>query len=334
LTQGRSRAGGKAERKKRKDFKRGSEFSFEVSELKELEGVEIEDTFAEAFPIKVARVLITAVNEKWALNAAKEATGFGTSVIMCPVEAGIERTASPEETPDGRPGVFVLFCAPSYKTLEEQLLARLGQCVLTAPTAAAFNALSEEESVKTFNTGFKLKFFGDGFEKVGELYGRKVSIIPIMGGEFIVEQNFGAKEGVAGGNFFILAENMASALLAAENAVAEIEKVDGVITPFPGGIVSSGSKPGSLKYKFMHATTNHKFCPTLKGVVEDSEIPDGVNAVLEIVINGLSEDAVKEAMRKGIKAAVKVKGVKKITAGNYGGTLGKYHLKLHEILGL
>ncbi len=301
--------------------------------MAELNGVHIENTFAEAFPIKVARVLITAINERWALEAAREATGFGTSVIMCPVEAGIERTASPEETPDGRPGAYVLFCAPGYKALDNQLLARLGQCVLTAPTAAAFNALSEEESEKTFNVGFKLKFFGDGFEREEERYGRKVSVIPIMGGEFIVEQNFGAKEGVAGGNFFILAENMASALLAAENAVSAIAKVDGVITPFPGGIVSSGSKPGSLKYKFMHATTNHKFCPTLKGVVE-SEIPEGVNAVLEIVINGLSEDAVKEAMRCGIEAAVRIDGVKKITAGNYGGNLGKYHLKLHDILRL
>ncbi|HDN68749.1 formylmethanofuran--tetrahydromethanopterin N-formyltransferase [ANME-1 cluster archaeon ex4572_4] len=297
------------------------------------EGVEIEDTFAEAFPIKVARVLVTAVNERWALEAAREATGFGTSVIMCPAEAGIDRIASPEETPDGRPGVYVMFCTFGYKALDEQLLARIGQCVLTCPTTAVFNGLTKEESEKEFNTGFKLKFFGDGFETEEELGGRAVARVPIMGGEFVVEKNLGAKAGVAGGNFFILAKDQLSALTAAENAVSEIrQQVEGTITPFTGGVVASGSKPGSQKYKFMHATINEKYCPTLKEKVAETDLPAEVNGVFEVVINGVSEEAVKAAMKAGIKAAVKVPGVVKITAGNFGGKLGKYQIRLHEVL--
>ena len=300
----------------------------------ELEGVEIEDTFAEAFPIKVARVLITAVNEKWVMEAAKEATGFGTSVIMCPAEAGIDKIASREETPDGRPGAYIIMCTFGYKALEEQLLARIGQCVLTCPTTAVFNALKAEESEKEFNTGFKLKFFGDGFESEEELYGREVSRTPIMGGEFVIEKNLGAKEGVAGGNLFILAKDQMSALTAAEDAVSAVGQVEGTITPFTGGVVASGSKIGSQKYKFMHATINEKFCPTLKDKIEASELPADVNGVFEVVINGLSEDAVKDAMQAGIKAAVKVPGVVKITAGNFGGKLGKYQFKLKDVLGM
>ncbi len=300
----------------------------------ELEGVEIEDTFAEAFPIKVARVLITAVNEKWAMEAAKETTGFGTSVIMCPAEAGVDKIASPEETPDGRPGVYILLCTFGYKALDEQLLARIGQCVLTCPTTAVFNALTKGESEKEFNTGFKLKFFGDGFESEEVLDGREVVRVPIMGGEFVMEKNLGAKAGVAGGNIFILAKDQMSALTAAEDAVSAIMEVEGTITPFTGGVVASGSKPSSNKYKFMHATINEKYCPTLKDRIEDSELPSEVNGVFEIVINGVSEEAVKEAMRAGIKAAVKVPDVVKITAGNFGGTLGKYQIYLKDVLGL
>ena len=298
----------------------------------EFEGVEIEDTFAEAFPIKVARVLITAVNEKWAMTAAKEMTGFGTSVIMCPAEAGIDKIASPEETPDGRPGVYVMMCTFGYKALDEQLLARIGQCVFTCPTTAVFNAMPESE--KEFNTGFKLKFFGDGFESEEELNGREVVRVPIMGGEFVMEKNMGAKAGVAGGNIFILAKDQMAALTAAEDAVAAIQEVENTITPFTGGVVASGSKPSSNAYKFMHASINEKYCPTLKDKIEDSELPADVNGVFEIVINGVSEDVVKDGMKAGIKAAVKVPGVVKITAGNFGGNLGKYHLELKDVLGL
>jgi formylmethanofuran--tetrahydromethanopterin N-formyltransferase len=295
----------------------------------ELEGVEIEDTFAEAFPIKVARVLITAANERWALEAAKEATGFGTSVIGCPAEAGIDKILTSEETPDGRPGVAIMICHFKKDGVKNQLLGRLGQCVFTAATTAMFNGLEAEEKLP-----IKLHFFGDGYEYEKEVGGRKVWGIPMMEGDFICEEEYGVKAGVAGGNFFILARDQMSALAAAENAVSAIRQVEGTITPFTGGVVASGSKPGSRKYKFMHATTNEKFCPTLRDKVEDSEIPEGVNGVYEIVINGVSEDAVKDAMRTGIKAAVKVPDLVKITAGNFEGKLGKYQFWLKDVLGL
>jgi len=294
-----------------------------------LEGIEIEDTFAEAFPIKVARVLITAVNERWAMETAREATGFGTSVIGCPSEAGIDKLLTAEETPDGRPGVAIMICHFKKDGLKEQLLGRLGQCVFTAATTAMFNGLEAEEKLP-----IKLHFFGDGYEYEKAVGGRKVWAIPIMGGEFICEEEYGVKSGVAGGNFFIFAKEQMSALTAAENAVAAIQHVEGTITPFTAGIVSSGSKVGSKKYKFMHATTNERFCPTLRDKVEGSAIPEGVNAVYEVVIDGVSEEAVKKAMRVGIKAAVKVPGLVKISAGNFEGKLGKYQFRLKEVLGL
>jgi formylmethanofuran--tetrahydromethanopterin N-formyltransferase len=294
----------------------------------ELEGIEVEDTFAEAFPIKVARVLITAVNERWAMEAARETTGFGTSVIGCPAEAGIDKILTSEETPDGRPGVAIMICHFKKDGIKDQLLGRLGQCVFTAPTTAMFNGLEADEKLP-----IKLHFFGDGFEYEKEVGGRKVWGIPMMEGDFICEEEYGVQAGVAGGNFFILAKDQMSALTAAENAVAAIRQVEGTITPFTGGVVASGSKVGS-KYKFMHASTNEKFCPTLRDKVEGSEIPEGVNGVYEIVIDGVSEEAVKEAMRVGIKAAVKVPDVVKISAGNFGGTLGKYQFQLKDVLGL
>ncbi|MCQ6963827.1 formylmethanofuran--tetrahydromethanopterin N-formyltransferase [Methanolobus chelungpuianus] len=297
----------------------------------EINGVEIEDTFAEAFSIKIARVLITAATKRWAEVAALEATGFGTSVIMCPAEAGIERYASPQETPDGRPGYYIQICTFGYDALEHQLLERLGQCVLTAPTTAVFNGLPAAE--KQFNVGFKLKFFGDGMESVKEIEGRKMHSIPIMGGDFLVEENIGAVAGIAGGNFFIFGDSQMTALTAAEVAVDTIKELEGTITPFPGGIVASGSKAGSNKYaKFMKATANEKFCPTIRDKVEGTEIPADVKAVFELVINGLDEASIKKAMQVGIKAATTVPGVKKITAGNYGGKLGKFQFHLKDLV--
>ncbi|MCS7121453.1 MAG: formylmethanofuran--tetrahydromethanopterin N-formyltransferase [Archaeoglobaceae archaeon] len=292
-------------------------------------GVEVEETFAEAFDIRIARVLITAYDYYWAWVAANEATGFGTSIIMCPAEAGIEKKASPNETPDGRPGYYIMICHPSKKSLEEQLLARIGQCVLTAPTAAAFNGLPNVPD--RFDTGFKLKFFGDGYEREVEIAGRKCYAVPMMQGEFIVESHFGYVSGIAGGNFFIMAENQPSALAAAKAAVDAISNVEGVITPFPGGIVASGSKVGANKYKFLKASTNEKFCPTLRDKVEGSQIPIGVKAVYEIVINGLNAEVVKKAMKVGIEAATRIPGVVKITAGNYGGKLGKHLIHLKDL---
>ena len=294
----------------------------------EINGIAIEDTFAEGFPIKMARVLITAVTERWAIEAAREATGFGTSVIGCPAEAGIECIVSGDETPDGRPGVNILICNMGYKNLENSLLFRVGQCVLTAPTTSAFSGMPQAE--KQFDTGRKLKFFGDGFEKQAEMYGKSVWTIPRMSGDFIVEQSFGAVDGIAGGNFLILAQNQSAGLMAAEAAVDAIGKVKGTITPFPGGVVASGSKVGS-KYKFLKASTNTAFCTSLR---EDGvcTLAEDVASVFEIVINGVSKEAIGAAMKAGINAACRVPGVLKISAANYEGKLGTHQFPLHVVL--
>jgi len=255
----------------------------------QLNNVEIEDTFAEAFDIFVSRFLITAATEKFARIAADETVGFGSSVIMCPAEAGIDRYVPPSETPDGRPGYIVMICHPKKDELEHQLLERIGQCVLTSATTAVFDAMGDDAEEK-LKVGFKLKFFGDGFESKDEIAGRTVYKVPIMSGDFIIEGELGIKRGVAGGNFFIMAENQASALVAAEVAVDAIENVVGTITPFPGGIVASGSKIGS-KYKFMAASTNEKFCPTLRGV-------EGVVCEVPQEINGMSSmEQMKELLK-------------------------------------
>jgi len=291
--------------------------------------VEIEDNFAEAFGIKVSRILITAATKKLALVAATEATGYGTLVIGCPAEAGIDGYVPPQETPDGRPGYIIMICNMNKDKLDHELLERVGMCVLTAATTAVFDWMEEPD--EKLKTGQKLKFFGDGYEQTLDIQGRKIHSIPLMSGDFLVEAELGIRAGVAGGNFFILADNQPAGLLAADAAVDAIEAVAGAITPFPGGIVASGSKVGSTKYKFLGASTNEKMCVTLKDEVEGCQIPENVNGVYEIVIDGVDEDAVKAAMKAGIEAAVKISGVIQISAGNFGGNLGKYQIKLHEL---
>ncbi|MFO7966701.1 MAG: formylmethanofuran--tetrahydromethanopterin N-formyltransferase [Archaeoglobaceae archaeon] len=293
-------------------------------------GIEVEDTYAEAFDIKISRFLVTAYDYYWALVAAREATGFGTSIIMCPAEAGIERRARHSETPDGRAGYYVQICHMDDKKLENQLIARIGQCILTSPTASVFDGLTDSET--NFDTGNKLRYFGDGYETSVERYGRKLWEIPVMQGKFEIEDTIGYTKGIAGGNFFIMGENQPSALTAAKTAVESIGDVEGAITPFPGGIIASGSKVGANKYSFLKATANEKFSPALKDKVQDSQIPPGVNAVYEIVINGISIDAVKEATRAGILAATRIPGVVGITAGNYEGKLGKHMVYLNELV--
>ena len=241
----------------------------------------IEDTYAEAFTTKAAHILITAATKKLALIAATEATGFATSFIGCPAEAGIDSYYPPEKTPDGRPGYSIIICQNKTEKLKEQMLERIGQCVLTAPTTAVFNLIENDNQD---NLGFKLAFFADGYQQNVELYDRSMYRIPVMSGDFLIEENFGITDAVAGGNLFIMAKTQASALLAAEAAVFAIREVKGVITPFPGGIVASGSKVGSKKYKFMHATTNEEYCPTLKDVVE-SKLPADAEGVYEIVFD-------------------------------------------------
>jgi formylmethanofuran--tetrahydromethanopterin N-formyltransferase len=292
----------------------------------------IVDTFAEMFGMWVGRVLITAENGKWATTAARTTTGFASSIIMSPAEAGIEGLVKPKNTPDGREGILIQIYHRTRLDLKNQMVLRIGQCIMTCPTTAAFDALTKAK--RRLKVGRSLRLFGDGFQKKDVLAKRKVWRIPVMEGEFIVEDNFGAAKAIAGGNIIIMAQNTSANLEASEKAAEAIgSNVKGVIMPFPGGICRAGSKAGSLKYK-LKASTNHPFCPKLKGRVADSRVPDGVKSVYEIVINGLNLDAVKKAMAEGIKAAVKVPGVVRISAGNYGGKLGPYHAYLKEVLEL
>jgi formylmethanofuran--tetrahydromethanopterin N-formyltransferase len=290
----------------------------------------IMDTFAEMFPMWVSRVLITADDEKWALTAASVATGLATSVIMSPAEAGIESIAAPNETPDSRVGVVIQIYNRNRFELKSQMILRIGQCIMTCPTTSAFDALPNAK--RRLKVGRSLRLFGDGFQRKSLVGNRKVWKIPVMEGDFIVENTFGALEAVAGGNFLILAKDKASGLQAAEEAIKAIKtKASQVIMPFPGGICRSGSKAGSLKYK-LKASTNHSFCPGLRALVPDSHVPEGVGCVYEIVVNGLTLEAVKKAMSAGVKAATTVPGVVRISAGNYGGKLGPYKADLKEIL--
>ena len=294
-----------------------------------LNGVAIDDTFAEAFGMRATRILITALNLKWAYHAARAVTGFATSVIGCGCEAGIERELLAGETPDGRPGVSVLLFAVSGKELAKQVERRVGQCVLTAPTSAAFAGL-EGEAV---NLGKNLRFFGDGFQMSKVIGGKRYWRIPVMDGEFLCEETTGMIKAVGGGNFLVLARGRTEALGACEVAIDAMSRLRGVIMPFPGGVVRSGSKVGS-KYKALPASTNDVFCPTLRGAVK-SELSPETGAVLEIVIDGLTQSDVRDAMRAGIDAVCKVGaagGILRVSAGNYGGKLGQFHFKLHEIM--
>lgn len=298
------------------------------SPLLSIDSTNIEDTFAEAFPMTAARLIVTAETPEWAQIAAQEATGYAASVIGCDAEAGIERLVSPDETPDSRPGVSLLFFAFNRDALQKAAVNRVGQCVLTCPTTACYNGLPVVKD-KSIKIGGNLRFFGDGFQKSKKLDDRRFWRLPVMDGEFTCEDVFGTVKGVAGGNFLILGETQAVALAAAAAAVAAIKEVPGIILPFPGGVVRSGSKVGS-RYKQLRASTNDAYCPTLRGRVE-SALGENVNAVYEIVIDGLDLAAVEEATRCGIRTACRP-GVLRITAGNYGGSLGPFHLHLHKLL--
>src|SRR4051812_18369461 len=292
-----------------------------------LHGAEIADTFAEAFPIWGARVVITAATPDWALEAARSMTGFATSVIGCKCEAGIERELARSETADGRPGASVLLFAMDREGLAKRLVERVGQCVLTSPTAACFNGLEAEDSV---DVGGQLRYFGDGYQASKVLDGQRYWRVPVMEGEFLVQERFGTVKGVAGGNLIMLGRSLESALRAAEAAAAAMRGVRGAIMPFPGGIARSGSKVGS-RYRALPASTNHVLCPTLRGQVEHTDVPAGVEAVFEIVIDGLALEPVREAMRVGLIAAAEA-GASHVTAGNYGGNLGPYHIQLRELV--
>lgn len=294
-----------------------------------LGGVAIDDTFAEAFGMRATRLVVTAETADWARTAAVSMTGFATSVIGCGLEAGIERELAPAETPDGRPGIAVLLFAVSRDALAKAVRDRVGQCVLTCAGTACYAGLAGDAQVPL---GRALRYFGDGYQAAKRIGEHRYWRIPVMDGEFVCEDMAGAQRAVGGGNFLMLGRSRAGVLAAAERAVAAMRQVPEVIMPFPGGLVRSGSKVGS-RYKFLPASTNDPFCPSLKGVVETALEPD-VACVLEIVIDGLTEAAVGAAMAVGIRAACADGGggLIRITAGNYGGKLGPFHFHLHELL--
>jgi formylmethanofuran--tetrahydromethanopterin N-formyltransferase len=293
-----------------------------------INGVPLEDTFAEAFPMTAARLIVTAETWEWARTAGQVTTGYAASVIGCDAEAGVERELPSEETPDGRPGVSLLLFGFSRDALQKAVVNRVGQCVLTCPTTACYNGLPVVKE-KALRIGGNLRFFGDGWQFSKLLEGRRYWRLPTMDGEFVCEDFFGTAKGVAGGNFLILGESQTAALTAAEAAVAAIRKVPGIILPFPGGVVRSGSKVGS-RYKKLRASTNDPYCPTLRGVVR-SALPPAAQAVYEIVIDGVDLPSVEAATVAGVRAACRP-GVVGITAGNYGGKLGPFHLHLHKLL--
>ncbi|MBN8763062.1 MAG: formylmethanofuran--tetrahydromethanopterin N-formyltransferase [Thiobacillus sp. 63-78] len=295
-----------------------------------INGVFIDDTYAEAFGMKATRIVITADNLTWARHAANAAFGFATSVIACGCEAAIECELSPADTPDGRPGVAGLLFAVSTKELAKQLERRVGQCVLTCPTTAVFAGCEGEESLPL---GKNLRYFGDGWQMSKLIAGRRYWRIPVMDGEFLAEESTGLLRSVGGGNFLVLARSRGQALAACEAAVDAIARVPGAIAPFPGGVVRSGSKVGS-KYKALPASTNDAFCPTLRGVAKTELTPD-TDAVLEIVIDAVTDADMRVAMKAGMDAVCGIGaagGIVRLSAGNYGGKLGQFHYRLREIL--
>jgi formylmethanofuran--tetrahydromethanopterin N-formyltransferase len=295
-----------------------------------INGVTIDNAFAEAFGMKATRIQITAHNLEWAYHAASAATGFATSVIACGCEAGIERELGRAETPDGRPGVSVLLFATSGKELTKQLERRVGQCVLTSPTSAVFAGSGQGEPLPL---GKFLRYFGDGFQTSKMIGGHRYWRIPVMDGDFLIQDTAQMISGVGGGNFLVLAESQEQALAACEAAVGAMRQVRNVIMPFPGGVVRSGSKVGS-KYPALRASTNDAFCPTIRGITASQLTPE-IRAVMEIVIDGLTPADVARAMRVGMEAVVSLGaagGIRRISAGDYGGKLGKFHFRLHEIM--
>jgi formylmethanofuran--tetrahydromethanopterin N-formyltransferase len=294
-----------------------------------IRGVLIEDTFAEAFTMRAARPVITGASPRWAMAAALKLTGFATSVIGCKCEAGIEHELLPQNTPDGRPGVSVLFMTMSKDDLPKRLIERVGQTVLTCPTTACFDGLPTAPD--RVGVGSALRFFGDGFQASKVIGGERYWRVPVMEGEFVVQEKFGMIKAVGGGNFLILARSAEAALAAAEAAVDAMAGLPGVFLPFPGGVVRSGSKVGSRRSKTMIASTNDAFCPTLRAITK-SDLAEGVNSVLEIVINGIDAPAISQAMRVGIGVACR-DGVVSISAGNYAGKLGPHHFHLRKIMG-
>jgi formylmethanofuran--tetrahydromethanopterin N-formyltransferase len=314
------------------------------SSQSEINGVAIENEFAEAFDMKATRIIITAADTTWVAHAATAMTGFGTSVIECGIEIAVEQSLAPESTPDGRPGVSVLAFAMSTSELVKQIPRRLGQCVLTCPTTAVFSGIDGDDSQASVSKdripmGKTLRFFGDG-NQVSKVVqydryrrGKRFWRIPVMDGEFLCEHDTARASGIGGGNFILLGNDIAAVTAACRAAVDAISQMPNVITPFPGGATRSGSKVGS-KYPSMPASTNDVYCPSLRSAT-DTLLRDDENCGLEIVIDGLSAEAVADSMKSGIAAACEVgggNGLLRITAGNYGGKLGRHHFHLREVM--
>jgi formylmethanofuran--tetrahydromethanopterin N-formyltransferase len=297
-----------------------------------LNGVHLDDTFAEAFPIRAARVVITADSHRWANTAAQLLCGNATSVIACDAEAAIEQQLLPSQTPDARPGVSVLLFAFSNQLLATAIQNRVGQCVLTCPTTACFNGLPLDNCPKDkrFRVGGALRYFGDGWQSSRKIDQKRFWRIPVMDGEFLCEDEFASASAVAGGNLLICGTTPHSTLAAAELAATAAQTQPGVALPFPGGVVRSGSKVGS-RYPKLKASTNEAWCPTLRGLV-NSNLPADCNAVYEIVVDGLSFNHVQNALRHALHAATQAPNIKLISAGNYGGKLGKHHFHLRDLL--
>ena len=294
-----------------------------------INGIKIENTFAEAFPMKVARLIITADSKYWLKQAANSITGFATSVIACGCEAGIEKEIKSSKTPDGRSGIAVLLFAMNSEGLAKQVLRRVGQCILTAPTTACFSGIETNEKI---NLGDAIRYFGDGFQISKKINDKKIWRIPVMEGEFVIEDKTSIASGIGGGNILIIGDSNQQVLKSAEAAVKEMRKVDNIVLPFPGGIVRSGSKVGS-KYKNLIASTNDAYCPTLRGITK-TKLSKSNESVLEIVIDGTNEKDIEKAMKQGINIICKKynKGIKTISAGNYGGKLGPFHFHLRDIM--
>lgn len=287
----------------------------------------IDDTFAEAFGMSYTRLVITAADDYWLDAALREFTGFSSSVIACDAETGLEQRLPPTATLDGRPGAAVLVFGFSTDALAKAVPNRTGQCVMTCPSTAVYDGLPAAE--KRIPLGKHIRFFGDGFQKSKLVVGKRYWRIPVMDGEFLVQESLGVAKGVAGGNVILQAVSQPAGLAAARRGAEAIAAMPGVITPFPGGVARSGSKVGS-RYKGLKASTADAYCPTLRGRVE-SKLHADANCAYEIVIDGVDEAAVGAAMAAVIHAAAG-DGVVAISAGNYGGKLGKFHFRLRELL--
>ncbi|MEM2028741.1 MAG: formylmethanofuran--tetrahydromethanopterin N-formyltransferase [Candidatus Bathyarchaeia archaeon] len=296
----------------------------------------IEDTYAEAFEGLYFRILVTASDKRILIKAAEDATATPSTVIGR-IEGGIERWVPKNETPDGRLGVILQFWSgiDERKPVEEavrrfyrELSYRIRQDILVKPFTSVFDACPNP--IGKVDTLELIGHCGDGYEWIERRYGREMIIVPIMVPDFKIERFLGYGRGVMGGNFWYMCRTKRAVLEAGRKALRAISQIESVVTPF--NICAAGSKP-ETKFPQIGPTTNHPYCPSLKSRLRsESKVPEGVRYIPEIVINGLTLDSVQEAMRAGIRAAMSVKGVVRISAGNYGGKLGKYIISLREIM--